>query len=62
VPVGDVAALADALARLVSDEGQRRRLAQAGRARAVAMYDWSSCVDRMLDCQDAVIAAAAAGS
>lgn len=60
VPVGDVAALTDALATLVVDEGLRRRLAQAGRQRVLAQYDWPHCVDRMIDCQDAVIAAASA--
>lgn len=60
VPVGDVAALADALAALVVDAGLRRRLAQAGRDRAVAQYDWPRCVDRMVACQDAAIAAASA--
>jgi L-malate glycosyltransferase len=60
VPAEDVAALTDALARLVADAGLRRRLAQAGRERVLALYDWPRCVDRMIECQDAVITAHAA--
>lgn len=36
VPVGDVKGWADALGHLLSDEGERRRLAEAGRARSQA--------------------------
>lgn len=39
VPERDPAALADALARLLEDDGTRRAMGQAGRAHAVAHYD-----------------------
>jgi L-malate glycosyltransferase len=60
VPRDDPQALADALLRLLNDAALRQRLATAGRARAVAEYAWGPCVDRMLACQDAVIARHAA--
>ncbi|EHR72942.1 glycosyltransferase [Burkholderiales bacterium JOSHI_001] len=56
VPRDQPQALAEALLRLLDDDTLRRRLATAGRARAVAEYAWSTCVDRMLACQDAVVA------
>ncbi len=37
---GDIDALAQGLARLLQDAPLRTRLAQAGRARVVALYDW----------------------
>ncbi|HPF70041.1 MAG TPA: glycosyltransferase [Candidatus Krumholzibacteria bacterium] len=40
----DPAALAAALALLVRDTGQRRKLAQAARAEAEATYGWERCV------------------
>jgi glycosyltransferase involved in cell wall biosynthesis len=39
VPAGDPQALADALARLLDDPGLRRRLGDAGRARAEELFD-----------------------
>jgi len=36
----DVAAAADALARLIDDPGLRRRMGEAGRARVRQLYDW----------------------
>lgn len=55
VPAGDVPALTAALARLVADADLRQRMAVASRQRALALYDWQACIDRMLACQDAVI-------
>jgi glycosyltransferase involved in cell wall biosynthesis len=40
VPVGDVPSLAAALARLVRDEPQRRRLGEAARRRADSLPTW----------------------
>lgn len=44
----DALALADALARLAADEGLRRRLGVAGRARVEAMFDGESNVRALL--------------
>lgn len=48
VPVGDSAALAAALRRLADDAALRRRLGEAGRARALAFYDETKVVARQL--------------
>jgi glycosyltransferase involved in cell wall biosynthesis len=56
VPVGDVAALAQALQRLIEGPVLRQRLANAARDHAVAQYHWPACVDRMLACQDQIMA------
>ncbi len=48
VPVGDAAALGAALARLVVDRALRARLGQAGRARALALYDERDVIARQL--------------
>jgi L-malate glycosyltransferase len=56
VPREDPAALAAALARLLADGGLRQRLGQAGRQRVQQHYEWSHCVERMLDCFDQVAA------
>lgn len=42
----DVPATAEALAALAADEGLRRRMGEAGRARAMAEYDWPVIVRR----------------
>jgi len=42
----DVPATADALAALAADEGLRRRMGEAGRARAAAEFDWAVIVRR----------------
>ena len=44
VPVGDVAALAGAIARLIDDVELRRRLAAAARTTAAETYGWDKCV------------------
>jgi len=49
VPVGDAAALADALGRLVADPGLRARLGAAGLARARALYDESRVIARQIE-------------
>jgi glycosyltransferase involved in cell wall biosynthesis len=61
VPRDQPRALADALLRLMREPALRHHLAEAGRQRALAEYAWPRCVDRMLACQDAVIARHAAG-
>lgn len=48
VPPGDPAALATALEELQADVAERRRLASAGRAVAVAEHTWTGVVDRAL--------------
>jgi glycosyltransferase involved in cell wall biosynthesis len=40
VPRGDTHALADAIASLLADPGLRLRMGQAGRARALQLFDW----------------------
>lgn len=49
VPAGDVAALADALARLLRDEGLRRRLGEAGRALIARQFTEEALARRTLD-------------
>lgn len=44
VPFGDVAALADALRRLLDDPALRRRMGEAGRAKVHAQYTWDTIV------------------
>ena len=48
VPVRDASALESALVRLVDDAGERRRLGQAGRKRALALFDESAVVARQI--------------
>jgi glycosyltransferase involved in cell wall biosynthesis len=49
VPPRSVAPLAEALARLAGDRDLRRRLGEAGRARALAVFDESVVLARTLD-------------
>ena len=48
VPVGDAEALAAALTRLSGEPVLRRRLGEAGRARALALYDEAQVIDRQV--------------
>jgi glycosyltransferase involved in cell wall biosynthesis len=57
VPVGDAKALAAALERLMVDGDQRRRFAQAGRARAVAMFSIDAVVRDTFKLYDTLLAA-----
>lgn len=50
VPPGDAQALAQRLAGLLDDAGQRRRLGEAGRRRAVERYSWRSVAESTVDC------------
>jgi len=49
VPVRDAGALGAALAVLAGDAAERKRLGQAGRARALELYDEAKVVARQLD-------------
>jgi glycosyltransferase involved in cell wall biosynthesis len=49
VPPGSVPPLAEALRRLVGDPGLRARMGEAGRARALELYDEAKVVGRTLD-------------
>lgn len=55
VPVGDDAALADAIVSLAGDEAERERLGGAGRERA-AEFDWAGVAARMAAHYEDVIA------
>ena len=55
VPPGDAGALAAALGRLLGDADLRRRMGEAGKARA-ALFDISITVDRTLELYRAVLA------
>ena len=48
VPVRDEVALADALLKLTDDPAARRRMGEAGRARALALFDESKIVARQI--------------
>jgi glycosyltransferase involved in cell wall biosynthesis len=49
VPPATVAPLADALRALATDPALRARMGDAGRTRAVALYDEAAIVGRSLD-------------
>lgn len=56
VPPGDVAALRAALERLLRDRDLRRRMGEAGRARARAELSWDRVLDRTLEAyEDALV-------
>lgn len=48
VPIDDADAAAAALSRLMADPALRARWGSAGRALAASRYEWSACVDRMM--------------
>ncbi len=56
VPKEDARAAADAIARLLGDERERRRMGEAGRARVLREYEWKACVDRQLAVIETAIA------
>jgi glycosyltransferase involved in cell wall biosynthesis len=56
VPAGDARALAEALIALLQDQARARRMGEAGRARAEAVYDKPRVVDRILALYDEVLA------
>jgi glycosyltransferase involved in cell wall biosynthesis len=57
VPTGDARAFGDAIADLIGDADRRRRLGEAGRARATALFDW----DRIALQYETVLVRAARG-
>ncbi|MBA3345708.1 MAG: glycosyltransferase family 4 protein, partial [Gemmatimonadales bacterium] len=46
VPRGDVTALANAIGTLLDDPALRRRMGQAGRQRALRLFDWDRTAER----------------
>jgi glycosyltransferase involved in cell wall biosynthesis len=57
VPPDDPRALAAAITRLLGDDGERRRLGEAGRAWVVKDHSWAAVARRVLEvCHDAIAA------
>jgi len=56
VPVGDVAALADALEALLRDPARRAAMGAAGRAAVATTFEWAGVVSRLEAVYDRVIA------
>ena len=48
VPRNAPAAAADRISELMASEGMRRRMGQEGRAMVQERYEWSKCLDRMI--------------
>jgi glycosyltransferase involved in cell wall biosynthesis len=46
VPRGSVGALASAIGALLQDPGLRRRMGEAGRARALQLFDWDRTAEQ----------------
>ena len=55
VPREDDESLAGAIKRLVLDADLRRRMGSAGREFVRREYEWGRCVDRMIECYEAVV-------
>lgn len=55
LPVSDADAWSAALARLVDEPGERRRLGDAGRARVQARFDWQATVTAYLEVYDELL-------
>lgn len=55
VPPGDPEALAQAIVELLWDEDRRRRLGVAGRDWVRRNYEWSHCLDRLIEVYEAVL-------
>jgi glycosyltransferase involved in cell wall biosynthesis len=55
VPPRDLEALTSALRDLLGDRGRRQRYGEAGRERAVALYDWSNVVARTEEVYESVV-------
>jgi glycosyltransferase involved in cell wall biosynthesis len=55
VPVGDASALADALRRLLEDEGLRTRMGERARERALTSFTISAMVSGTLAVYDEVL-------
>ncbi len=55
VPRGDVAALADALLRLLEDPGKAQQMGRAGRQRALDCFERRRVVERVLDLYNEVL-------
>ncbi len=55
VPEGDVAALGEAIADLLEDDGRRIALGRAARADAEARLDWDNVAERFEDLYQAVV-------
>lgn len=55
VPAGNDVVLGAALARLVADEGQRRRLGAASLSRIHKYYAWDRAMDSLMDCYDELL-------
>jgi glycosyltransferase involved in cell wall biosynthesis len=60
VTPGDTEELAGALARLLDDPGRRVAMGEAGRARVLQQYSWSSVARSTADCYAEVAAEASA--
>jgi glycosyltransferase involved in cell wall biosynthesis len=56
VPRGDSAALAKAIGSLLADPQRRRQMGQAGRARALRMFDWDRSAEQFEDLYSEVAA------
>jgi glycogen(starch) synthase len=56
VPKGDADAMAQAIDRLLSDPLEAQRMGKAGRARALARFDWMSSCQQFVELYQALIA------